>query len=84
MAPFDRDIISCEFAQNLLLDRCKCGDLVTEGEGNSKKTSKKMAAKAMLEKLPTMGSTESVCKQKTKNIANKKKNRNLIKVCQNF
>ena len=50
------------------------------GEGNSKKSSKKCAAEAMLKKLnelPTL--PQSIAKSK-KQTQNKKKNRNLIKV----
>lgn len=67
---------------------CECGEFVTEGDGNSKKSSKKKAAKLMLDKLleihvdrsSVSAASSSTAKFKVKNIANKKKNRNLIKV----
>ena len=60
--------------------RCECGDNVTEGEGNSKKKSKKKSAELMLDKLQALNLPSVASKQKVKNVANKKKNRNLIKV----
>jgi len=62
------------------INRAVCGDLVSEGEGNSKKDSKKKAAENMLIKLKESVSPTSDFRQKVKNLANKKKNRNLIKV----
>lgn len=53
---------------------------MTEGEGNSKKKSKKKAAELMLDKLQALHLPSVASKQKVKNVANKKKNRNLIKV----
>jgi len=61
--------------------RCTVSDIKTEGEGNSKKTSKKKAAELMLEelrKLPPVP-TPTYQKPKAKIQMNKKKNRNLIK-----
>nr|NP_001191404.1 staufen [Aplysia californica]AAO38741.1 staufen [Aplysia californica] len=63
------------------LTRCTVADMVTEGEGNSKKTSKKKAAELMLEelrKLPPLA-TPAFPRPKSKIQMNKKKNRNLIK-----
>lgn len=62
------------------VDRCVCGDLTSEGDGNSKKKSKKVAAECMLEKLKALDQPTVQPKQRVKNVANKKKNRNLIKV----
>ncbi|XP_059482930.1 double-stranded RNA-binding protein Staufen homolog 2 [Neocloeon triangulifer] len=69
------------------LTSCKVGDIVTEGEGNSKKTSKKKAAENMLDelkKLPPMSPPELVIpvRAKKKQPVVKKKTRNLIKVAQ--
>lgn len=61
--------------------RCICGADVTEGQGNSKRSSKKKAAELMLEKLQSDAATNLSSKPKTKSITNKRKNRNLIKVC---
>lgn len=61
---------------------CQVGEFVTEAEGNSKKVSKKRAAELMLDdlrKLPPLPS--STLKPKLKQPNNKKKNRNIIKVC---
>lgn len=61
--------------------RCTVGDFKSEGEGNSKKLSKKRSAERMLEelkKLPPLPS--AVVKPKLKRPVTKKKNRNLIKV----
>ncbi|XP_055534413.1 maternal effect protein staufen-like [Wyeomyia smithii] len=64
---------------------CKVGNIVTEGEGNGKKLSKKRAAEKMLEELrklpPTSPekSTRTLLKQKRKVPLPKKKTRNLIK-----
>lgn len=63
------------------ITRCMVGEKVTEGEGNSKKTSKKKAAELMLEelrKLPPVP-TPLYPRPKSKIQLNKKKNRNLIK-----
>lgn len=60
---------------------CTVSDMITEGEGNSKKSSKKKAAELMLEelrKLPTLAAP-SFPRPKSKIQINKKKNRNLIK-----
>ncbi|XP_055619662.1 maternal effect protein staufen isoform X2 [Toxorhynchites rutilus septentrionalis] len=64
---------------------CKVGNIITEGEGNGKKLSKKRAAEKMLEelrKLPPTAPEKSTCsllKQKRKLPLPKKKTRNLIK-----
>jgi double-stranded RNA-binding protein Staufen len=61
--------------------RCTVSDMVTEGEGNSKKSSKKKAAELMLEelrKLPPLAAP-AFPRPKSKIQINKKKNRNLIK-----
>lgn len=60
--------------------RCVCGEDVTEGQGNSKKSSKRRAAELMLDKLRSNGVVKPLSKPKTKTATNKKKNRNLIKV----
>uniref|UniRef100_A0A4D5RA94 Double-stranded RNA-binding protein Staufen-like protein n=1 Tax=Scolopendra viridis TaxID=118503 RepID=A0A4D5RA94_SCOVI len=60
--------------------KCIVGDMVTEGEGNGKKVSKKRAAEKMLEelkKLPALPPTIPKVKKKTSTV--KKKSRNLIK-----
>ena len=65
------------------LTRCKVGDMETEAEGNSKKVSKKKAAELMLEKLKELPALPpSVIRPRTK--ISKKKNKNIIKVGQNF
>ncbi|XP_065086475.1 double-stranded RNA-binding protein Staufen homolog 2 [Ochlerotatus camptorhynchus] len=64
---------------------CKVGTIVTEGEGNGKKLSKKRAAEKMLDelrKLPPASpekNTRMLLKQKRKVPLPKKKTRNLIK-----
>ncbi|XP_021696607.1 double-stranded RNA-binding protein Staufen homolog 2 [Aedes aegypti] len=64
---------------------CKVGSIVTEGEGNGKKLSKKRAAEKMLDelrKLPPASpekNTRMLLKQKRKVPLPKKKTRNLIK-----
>ncbi|XP_055611066.1 double-stranded RNA-binding protein Staufen homolog 2-like [Uranotaenia lowii] len=64
---------------------CKVGSIVTEGEGNGKKLSKKRAAEKMLDelkKLPPASpekNTRALLKQKRKAPLPKKKTRNLIK-----
>nr|XP_029709782.1 double-stranded RNA-binding protein Staufen homolog 2 [Aedes albopictus] len=64
---------------------CKVGSIVTEGEGNGKKLSKKRAAEKMLDelkKLPPASpekNTRLLLKQKRKVPLPKKKTRNLIK-----
>lgn len=61
--------------------KCIVGDLVTEGEGNGKKVSKKRAAEKMLEELKKMPPLPpTIQKVKKKNNTVKKKSRNLIKV----
>lgn len=63
------------------ITRCTVADMVTEGEGNSKKISKKKAAEMMLDelkKLPPLAAP-AFPRPKTKIQINKKKNRNLIK-----
>ncbi|KAK6186777.1 hypothetical protein SNE40_006053 [Patella caerulea] len=65
----------------VFVTRCTVGDKVTEGEGNSKKYSKKRAAELMLEelkKLPALPSMQMPPRSRPQN--NKKKNRNLIKL----
>lgn len=60
--------------------KCVVGNLVTEGEGNGKKLSKKRAAEKMLEelkKLPPLSPTILKVKKKPNTV--KKKSRNLIK-----
>ncbi|XP_067142126.1 double-stranded RNA-binding protein Staufen homolog 2-like isoform X2 [Centruroides vittatus] len=61
------------------ITRCTVGDIITEGEGNGKKVSKKRAAERMLEelkKLPPLPPAQQKVKKKP---VMKKKNRNLIK-----
>ena len=64
---------------------CKVGDIVTDGEGNGKKLSKKRAAEKMLDelkKLPPPSPEQSprmMMKQKRRVPVVKKKTRNLIK-----
>ncbi|XP_067932832.1 double-stranded RNA-binding protein Staufen homolog 2-like isoform X2 [Watersipora subatra] len=60
--------------------RCVCGDLTSDGEGNSKRKSKKVAAEMMLAKLNELEQPTAISKPRVKNVANKKKNRNLIKM----
>jgi hypothetical protein len=61
--------------------RCVVGEMSTEAEGNSKKTSKKRAAELMLEELKKLPSLPpALAKPKIKPPTNKKKNRNIIKV----
>lgn len=64
------------------ITKCTVADKVTEGEGNSKKSSKKKAAELMLEELRKLPPAPAPAfpKPKTKVQLNKKKNRNLIKV----
>ncbi|KAK3777175.1 hypothetical protein RRG08_010829, partial [Elysia crispata] len=61
--------------------RCTVSDKVTEGEGNSKKTSKKKAAELMLEELHKLPPppAPAISRPKGKMQMNKKKNRNIIK-----
>ncbi|XP_053690443.1 maternal effect protein staufen-like [Sabethes cyaneus] len=65
--------------------RCWVGNIVTEGEGNGKKLSKKRAAEKMLDELKKLPppspekSTRAMLKQKRKVTLPKKKTRNLIK-----
>jgi double-stranded RNA-binding protein Staufen len=61
--------------------RCKCGELTAEGEGSSKKISKKRAAEKMVEelrKLPQLPPVPPGIKPK-KNVK-PKQTKNLIKV----
>ena len=63
------------------ITQCTVGTMQTEADGNSKKLSKRRAAELMLaelKKLPQLPAI--VVRPKTKPAANKKKNRNLIKV----
>ena len=63
------------------ITRCKCGDLTTEGEGSSKKLSKKRSAEKMVEelgKLPPLPPAPPGIKPK-KNMK-PKQSKNLIKV----
>uniref|UniRef100_T1ITP3 DRBM domain-containing protein n=1 Tax=Strigamia maritima TaxID=126957 RepID=T1ITP3_STRMM len=63
------------------ITKCIVGEMVTEGEGNGKKISKKRAAEKMLEDLktlPLLPPTMQRVKKKTPTV--KKKSRNLIKV----
>lgn len=61
--------------------QCTVGTLQTEAEGNSKKLSKRRAAELMLAELKKLPQLPALTlKPKTKPAANKKKNRNLIKV----
>lgn len=80
MAFEDRSKNTCCYLTCRCVARCVCGDLTSEGEGNSKKKSKKKAAAQMLAKLEALNPPLQASKQKVKNVANKKKNRNLIKV----
>ncbi|RUS91611.1 hypothetical protein EGW08_000584 [Elysia chlorotica] len=61
--------------------RCTVSDKITEGEGNSKKTSKKKAAELMLEELQKLPppTAPAIPRPKCKMQMNKKKNRNIIK-----
>ncbi|KAH9490575.1 hypothetical protein Btru_034158 [Bulinus truncatus] len=63
------------------ITRCIVGDKVTEGEGNSKKTSKKKAAELMLDELRRLPPVPAPTypRPKSKLQLNKKKNRNIIK-----
>jgi len=66
----------------VFITQCIVGDTITEGEGNSKKLSKKRAADKMLEELkhlPPLPPTTFLRIKKKPN-APKKKSRNLIKV----
>jgi len=60
--------------------RCSCGDIVTEGEGNSKKLSKKRSAEKMLNDLNTLPPLTTTVNKTKKNTIKKKNSRNLIKV----
>jgi len=62
------------------ITRCSVGTLITEGEGNGKKVSKKRAAQLMLEELRKLPGIPTVINKPKKPPVNKKKNRNLIKV----
>ncbi|GFS04282.1 double-stranded RNA-binding protein Staufen homolog [Elysia marginata] len=60
--------------------RCCVSDKVTDGEGNSKKASKKKAAELMLEELQKLpAAPPAYVRPKCKVQLNKKKNRNIIK-----
>lgn len=61
--------------------RCSVSEVHTEGEGNSKKSSKKTAAEMMLAELRALPplTMNMVPRPKVKLTINKKKNRNLIK-----
>jgi len=63
------------------LTRCTVANMITNGEGNSKKSSKKKAAELMLEELKKLPSLPAPIYQRprSKIQINKKKNRNLIK-----
>ncbi|KAK0066309.1 double-stranded RNA-binding protein Staufen [Biomphalaria pfeifferi] len=67
--------------QKNFITRCIVGDKITEGEGNSKKTSKKKAAELMLEELRKLPPIPAPAypRPKSKIQLNKKKNRNIIK-----
>lgn len=61
--------------------RCKCGPLVTDGEGSSKKLSKKVSAEKMvgeLRQLPPLPPPPPSAKPK-KNLSKSKQSKNLIK-----
>lgn len=72
----------------VFVTRCKCGDLTADGEGSSKKLSKKHAAEKMvaeLKKLPPLPLPPTVSNGKSKKTANKpKQSKNLIKVMNMF
>ncbi|XP_013772151.1 double-stranded RNA-binding protein Staufen homolog 2-like isoform X3 [Limulus polyphemus] len=59
--------------------RCTVGELVTEGEGNGKKVSKKKAAEKMLEELRLLPPLPVMQQKVKKKPVIKKKGRNLIK-----
>ncbi|XP_076349764.1 double-stranded RNA-binding protein Staufen isoform X8 [Tachypleus tridentatus] len=59
--------------------RCTVGELVTEGEGNGKKVSKKKAAEKMLEELKLLPPLPIMQQKVKKKPVIKKKGRNLIK-----
>jgi len=61
--------------------QCRCGHLTTEGDGSSKKLSKKRAAEKMvveMKKLPPLSPPPATAKQK-KSISKPKQTKNLIK-----
>ncbi|XP_022238875.1 double-stranded RNA-binding protein Staufen homolog 2-like isoform X2 [Limulus polyphemus] len=62
--------------------RCTVGELVTEGEGNGKKVSKKKAAEKMLEELRLLPPLPVMQQKVKKKPVIKKKGRNLIKIQQ--
>lgn len=70
----------------IFVTTCRVGDMVTEGEGNGKKISKKRAAEKMLDelkKLPPMSpSANGIVRLKRKPAIPKKKTRSLIKAYQ--
>lgn len=61
------------------ITRCSVGDIITEGEGNGKKVSKKRAAEKMLEELKKLPPLPPVQQKLKKKPVPKKKSRNLIK-----
>ncbi|ESP03356.1 hypothetical protein LOTGIDRAFT_82984, partial [Lottia gigantea] len=64
----------------VFITRCTVGDKVTEGEGNSKKLSKKKAAELMLDELKKLPNLpNSIVPTRNRPPSTKKKNRNLIK-----
>ena len=63
----------------VFVTRCVCGNFTTEGEGNSKKLSKKRAAESMLEELKKLPQLSPAMQRPKKPVVNKKKSRNLIK-----
>ena len=63
------------------ITKCIVGDIVTEGEGNGKKVSKKRAAELMLDKVEQLPPVASAIMPKPRKVMpGKKKSRNLIKV----
>ncbi|XP_013794183.1 double-stranded RNA-binding protein Staufen homolog, partial [Limulus polyphemus] len=63
----------------IFVTRCSVGELVTEGEGNGKKISKRRAAEKMLIELKTLPSLPVMQQKIKKKPLGKKKGRNLIK-----
>lgn len=62
--------------------KCRVGEFETEAEGNSKKVSKKKAAELMLDKLKELSPLPPTSQRpKSKQNQNKKKSKNIIKVC---
>ena len=61
--------------------RCTCGNLVAEGEGNSKRLSKKRAAEKMMEELNKLSPLPAPTVEKLKKpFLKPKPNKSLIKV----